>query len=215
MITFWNRLVNMDNNRLTKKIFMHDFNLCKDNWSSEIKTICSVADHNHFFNNIQIINPQQIENCLKVNQTETWLSELPNKPKLRTYVTFKNLFETETYVIKCYSRRKRSLLAQLRMGVLPLAIETGRFKGIPSHERFCKVCPNDIGLVEDELHFLCSCLLYHETRQSMYNNVINRITDFSNMSREEKFVYLIQNEWKEVANFLDKAWNLRSQKLYN
>ena len=33
---------------------------------------------------------------------------------------------------------RQSYLAQLRLGILPLSIETGRF--IPKNERFCLIC---------------------------------------------------------------------------
>ncbi len=47
------------------------------------------------------------------------------------------------------------MLVQFRMVILPLAIETGRFKGINVCVRYCKFCPNL--KVEDELHMLCEC----------------------------------------------------------
>ena len=40
---------------------------------------------------------------------------------------FKDIFERETYIIKCMSRRRRSLMPPFRTGSLPLEIETGRY----------------------------------------------------------------------------------------
>ncbi len=58
------------------------------------------------------------------------------------------------------------------MRVLPLAIETGRFKSIPVEERVCVLFNmNDI---EDEMHMLCTCTLYQHIRIEMYNNVIHK-----------------------------------------
>ncbi len=56
---------------------------------------------------------------------ETFLS---TKSKLRTYVKFKENICTEDYVKHCTPRRKRSLMTQFRIGILPLHIETGRFR---------------------------------------------------------------------------------------
>ena len=40
MLRLWNRLVGMDYNRLTKQIFLNDFNRNRNNsWCSEIKFI--------------------------------------------------------------------------------------------------------------------------------------------------------------------------------
>ena len=39
MLRFWNRLINMDNSRLCKKVFLWDYNIFTNNWSAEIKDI--------------------------------------------------------------------------------------------------------------------------------------------------------------------------------
>ena len=43
-----------------------------------------------------------------------WYQECQQKPKLRINITFKNNFETETYILMYMNRQQRSLLAQLR-----------------------------------------------------------------------------------------------------
>ena len=87
-------------------------------------------------------------------------------------IKFKEQFETEQYIKFCVSRRKRSLLAQFRLGVLPLAIDTGRFKSIPVKERVCVLC--NMNAIEDEMHMLCTCTLYQPIRIEMYNNIIHK-----------------------------------------
>ena len=39
MIRYWNRLIRMSNNRLTKTIFLYDYNIKHNNWSCEIENI--------------------------------------------------------------------------------------------------------------------------------------------------------------------------------
>ena len=109
-------------------------------------------------------------------------------------------------------RRKRSLLAQFRMGVLPLAIETGRFKGIKLNERLCKFCNSQD--IEDEKHMLCKCNLYDDARSIMYSKASDKCENFNVFNDDEKLVYLLSQEWKLVADFLDNAWTIRSNKLY-
>ncbi len=92
------------------------------------------------------------------NFNERWKLGITLKPKLRTYIKFKERIETEQYINFCVSRRKISLLAQFTIGVLPLAIETGRFKSIPVDERVYVLC--NINVIEDEMHMLCACTLY-------------------------------------------------------
>ena len=38
-IRLWNRFIKMSDDRLTKKIFMWDWNKCNGNWSHEMKKI--------------------------------------------------------------------------------------------------------------------------------------------------------------------------------
>ncbi len=37
MLSLWNRLIQMNDSRLTKKVFLYDCNLCKENWCHEMK----------------------------------------------------------------------------------------------------------------------------------------------------------------------------------
>ena len=38
--------------------------------------------------------------------------------------------------------------------------------------------------------------------------------DFLNLSNEDKFIYLMKNNYKEVASFISSAWNMREQNIY-
>ncbi len=80
-------------------------------------------------------------------------------PKLRTYIKFKNVFEVEQYVLSFKSRQRRSYLAQLRNGILPLQLEVGRWTNKAVEDRLCLICNNDT--VEDEEHFLFHCNFYY------------------------------------------------------
>ncbi len=61
-------------------------------------------------------------------QNVEWKHLLSTKPKLRTYVKLKENICTEDYFKHCTSRGQRPLMAQFRIGILPLHIETGRFR---------------------------------------------------------------------------------------
>ncbi len=65
---------------------------------------------------------------------------IARKPKLHTYVTFNDTYEVEPYALSFMNRKHRSHLAQYLCGILPLEIETGRWKNKPVEERICKVC---------------------------------------------------------------------------
>ncbi len=82
-----------------------------------------------FTNNIEI-------KCKELDEYQ-WLQSLTTKPKLRTYMEYKQTFGTEEYVKYClsYSRKRRSLIAQTRIDILPLHIETGRFRNVKLENR--------------------------------------------------------------------------------
>jgi hypothetical protein len=49
ILHFWNRMIAMDDNRLTKKVFLNDNTLCSNNWSSDVKTIMDYLGLSHHF----------------------------------------------------------------------------------------------------------------------------------------------------------------------
>ena len=46
----------------------------------------------------------------------------------------------------------------------------------------------------------------------MYNKINN--ADFVDMSDKDKFIYLMKNNWKEVSQYVELAWNKRTDIMY-
>ncbi len=147
--------------------------------------------------------------CKKIDESQL-LASLPLKPKLRTYIPYKKSFITEDYVKYCLNSRKRLLTAQIRIGILPPHIETGRFRNVKVEERVCQVCKN--GDVENEFHFICICNAYTALRNMMYDK-INDVT-FYNMTDRDNFFYLMQKHWKQLGQYIETAWYYRNSILY-
>lgn len=57
-----------------------------------------------------------------------------NKAKLRNYVQIRNEYSTKSYVSFHVKKGQRFLCAQLRAGVLPMAIQVGEYKDIPEEQ---------------------------------------------------------------------------------
>ena len=110
------------------------------------------------------------------------------------------------------SRQQRSLLAKFRGGVLPLHVETGRWQNTPWENRICRVCNQNC--VEDEFHFLCICESYNLHRNVLFHRVTVKNADFATFSDEDKFIYLMQFENKEVARYLELAYDQRKTYIY-
>ncbi len=60
---------------------------------------------------------------------------------------------------------------------------------------------------------LLKYILYVNLRNIVYDNVTD--PDFITLNNNDKFVYLLSHDWKQVADFLDKAWVIRTDKLYD
>ncbi len=110
------------------------------------------------------------------------------------------------------SRQQISLIAQLRLGILPIHIKTGRFRGTNLDDRICQLF--DTQEVEDEIHFACKCNLYNDVRKTMYRTVEHKHTDFYMYDNKDKFIFLVQHEWKILGNYLDEVWSECTHKLY-
>ncbi len=82
----------------------------------------------------------------------SWPTKSMAKPKLRTCIEYKEQLDAGKYVACHLSRKERSYLAQLRLGILPIKLETNCFENIIAEERLCELC--DARVVEDEEHFL-------------------------------------------------------------
>lgn len=102
----------------------------------------------------------------------------------------------------------RSAMAQFRCGVLPLRIETGRFRGEHATERTCKFCILDE--IENEFHFLLKCTLYNNLRSELYKSV--NFSNNSYLSQDNQFQTLICNFPRKTANFIQSAFKLRQSK---
>ncbi len=125
MIRLWNRLINMDANRLTKRVFEWDYIICK-NLCFEVKEIFSSIQLQRVYDGLNQCSLNTIECNLTEHRNNQWQELLTSKPKLHTYMKFKDNIYTEKYVQYCSLRKRRSLLAQFRLGILPLHIETFR-----------------------------------------------------------------------------------------
>ena len=106
-------------------------------------------------------------------------------------------------------RNQRSILAQLRFGILPLNIETGRFTNTKLEDRKCTMCEtND---VEDEMHFSLSCPFYEDDRIQFVNQLDENIEYYY---ESDQLQYLFDNVPRKFSKFVTKIWHKRKDNLY-
>ena len=108
---------------------------------------------------------------------------------------------------------ERSLLAQLRFGILPLHVETGSFNVLPLEERICQMC--DANVIENECHFLFECELYNDLRYDWEKTVRIRCPDFLYMEVNDQLTYLFENLARPTAKYISRCFSLRKSVMFN
>jgi hypothetical protein len=208
-VRLWNRFINMSDDRITKKIFMWDVEECQRNWSAEIKKVLYDVQMSECFDNMNTCNIKDLSDVLMKNFEQDWLEKVQDKVKLRSYKLFKTSFGTEKYLKINLDRSERSFTAQLRLGILPIKIETGRFTRTPVNERLCQLCNSNI--VEDENHFLHHCTKYTLEREVLYTKAHMEFEGFQHLSDTEKTIFLFENQGRQIAKYIKRAYNIRFQ----
>ena len=147
-------------------------------------------------------------NIIKEGFLELWKNQMKqySEGKLRTYTTFKVHFGFENYLSVIGNFEHRRCLTKLRISAHRLHIETGRYQGIPPHQRLCEQC--DSGEVEDEIHFLLCCSKFREERQQLFKTISQSCNNFLQLNPREKFYWLMTCEdvsvLKELCHFIYK-----------
>jgi hypothetical protein len=103
---------------------------------------------------------QRVRSTVWTEASHRWREEVMRLPKLRTYAAIKEgRLHAEPYVR--WAGRRAPVLARLRAGCYPLAVETGRWAQIPLWERVCPICSAS---TEDEWHVFMVCSHLAEER---------------------------------------------------
>jgi hypothetical protein len=213
MIRLWNRIVKMNNSRLTRKIFDYDYRSNGNTWCSEIKQILCEVNLSAHYDTKTAADLKEVEDILFSKYKEEWSNNIKTVSKLRTYIKFKSDYNTEKYLLANLTKVERSHLAQFRCGILPLRVETGRFVGLNQNDRLCQICHNNE--VEDESHFLLKCSAYQDIRDNLLYRAIATNQIFPTLSDSEKLVYLINNHFIQVSKFIVSGMIRRKSILYN
>ena len=207
MLRYWNRLICLEDDRITKKIFCADYEN-NGKWCKVIKAIFRELECLDIYNQKHKCDLQWCEEKLLEKFATKWKTDIKNKPKLRTYVKLKQSYGTELYAKMNLTRPQRSILAQLRCGILPLYIETGRYTNIKLENRICIFC--DDNKIENELHFTMNCSLYKDLRSTFFNNIN---MDFT-YSLADNFKTLCIEHPRKLSKFVLSIWQARKDKLY-
>ena len=219
MLRLWVRLEKMEDDRLTKKVYIWDRENKNNNWSRDLKRILKDIGLPELWDTgVEDMNVKSFikhaEDELMDKYVVHWSKELESQNKLRTYRLFKNEYKVDNYVTMNLTKSCRSRLAKLRSGTLPLRIETGRFERLDVSERLCKFCPDNC--VESEYHFIFECSKYLNLRIILLNHVLNFYPDFVELEVADKWDILMNDKRiiVKTGQFINSAMNLRNAVIY-
>ena len=228
MVRQYNRILKMDNGRLTKKVYLWDRSLNDENiissWSNEVKAtfyscgLNAIFDNNIYFQLKLVIDT--IKEKFISDQAEYLKHECEQQTKLRTFNTFKQFGILPSYVTKPLSFHQRKHLAKIRLGALALRIETGRYSRprLEIHERICPLCSENRiqqGLspqIETESHFLFSCIQHINLRVKWFS-IISKPEHFEILNEATKLDIVLNRaeNCKPTAQYIVDAYGVRSK----
>ena len=212
MLRLFNRINTMEDDRLPKIILQWDSSLRLNSWYSEIQHIAAYLGFNVHPLDGEQYNLTEAYNIMLNKNRNTWQLEAHKKPKLRSFVQIHEFDKIQTLVKSKLSRYQRSLLAQIKFGILPLKLETDRYQGIPPENRLCKICTTRVP--EDELHFLFLCPSLEPVRIDAYQ-CLSREFDASVNVDINKFKNLISEDNLQAAGiFIEKLYRERQRLTY-
>ena len=200
----------MDEDRLPKIVYEWDKSLNIEAWSSEIEHIFKKIDCGNTNMGTDTIDLEHASKKLLLKNQQDWRREGELKPKLRTFNKIHDFDHSQILVQAPVTRLQRSLLTQLKSGILPLKIETDRYQGIRPENRLCKIC--SLNQPEDELHFIFTCPALNHTRSSTKKFLNLRFTDNSEI-QDLKSMFQSKNI-STFAIYLENLYKARQKLIY-
>ena len=186
MVRYWNRLLKMKDVCITVKIYLLNNVPC----------------------DLDVLNAR-----LKVlTRNKLWL-EANDKNKLRTYIQIHDHENRQTIVKKNLSRAERSIFMKFRCGVLPIMIETGRYKDVPLENRLCQICTDKV--LEDEQHFIGKCKALSNMRSKYTARFREFRVNMETMNVECVKAMLHPNCIKLTCELLSEIFEERKILMYN
>ena len=136
-----------------------------------------------------------------------WQNEINSIVKLMNYAQLKNNWKVANHVNSNLDKHKRSLVSQLKLGILPIEIETARCQHVPREQRICKLCKIEL---EDKMHFLFKCNTTENIRVKLYYKLpelLNYVTNIDKFKKLDEHPHLL-------GNYVNELWTTRNEILH-
>ena len=199
MISFWNRLITGKESKISLLTYQHMLSQPNLNfkWLNKIKEILTSVGRPDIWQNQTQITQNNIH--IQIKQTlidqfkQSWNAELQISNKGRIYSSYKSNHEFEPYLIKIHPDESQSIF-RFRTANHLLPVETGRYEGIPFHDRLCNLC--NTHEIATEKHYLMTCPYFDNERHRYLGNQIERHATFNEIMTPSSIL-----EMKELSKF--------------
>ena len=153
-LRLYNEIVRMSPERLTRQIYEYDRENNPGVWYTNVGAICrSIGETANWLDN-KPVSITSAKAKLLLMYEKAWKEEMEKSPKLYLYKEVKGDLGVAPHLKVNLSKKRRSLISQLRLGCLPIAIERDRYLGLPRENRLCPLCRKEC---ESEIHFTLVC----------------------------------------------------------
>ena len=122
---------------------------------------------------------------------------------------YKSEIEIENYIKTRTNYNHQKAMSKLRLSDHKLQIDVGRHSKTPTEARICQFC--QLG-IENEIHLLLNCPLYHELREKLFNKLTLTIPHFNVLNNQDKLTIMFQPRGDVamlVTAFVHNAFYLR------
>ena len=204
IINFFRHMQNM-----AKDTIIHQ-TLIIDNSQKHLGFLGTLSQHPEnigFVYDSKIVDaPKKLIKKLLRNKYELiWKDKLKLSTQGKYFSTFKPYIRYENYLHEINNRKLRCNIVKLRLSDHKLMIENGgkADQKISRQNRLCQLCYSEnLQQVEDEVHFLFDCpwRKYISLRRNFISNMTTLVANFSNMNNNQKFIFTMSNENKEVIS---------------
>ena len=212
IVRYHNRLVEMKPNRLPVRIYNWEKSLNVQGWVKDCEFIlnyCNMGDYSGIEN---VCDLDVLYSRLKKLNRDKWWLDAHGKSKLRTYIRIHDTENVQSIVKRNMPRSQRSFISKFKCGVLPIALETGRWTDVKEEKRLCIICPGKH--VETEDHFLTVCPALKHTRDLNFGR-LNAIRDISSKKGIDKMKEMFKPDLiKATARMIEEMFDTRKSLMY-
>ena len=180
--------------------------MLENSWCANVKNILSAIGMEQLFEMDSAINIAHARQLLLNDYNQAWKHAATEKSKLDLFIKLKDDFKVASHITVDMPKNKRSLISQLRLGVLPVQQEVGRFTNTPREQRICKLCEHG---VEDEAHFLFDCVKLDQERNKLAGEVPEILSETDCVDklkfltkRPHVFSKFVLSMWESRLNYL-------------